>query len=98
MELVDKQGGRHIAQLQGAGDAHQPFPVAGQVLGVDLPGELEGGVSHVQALDFAQLLVADIAQAGREFETQQVEKGKHQVGIAGRVSGVFQDFEFRFVA
>ena len=43
-------------------------------------------------------MVGQIAQAGRELQAQQIEKGKHDVGVAVRVGGVLEQGQLRFVA
>lgn len=60
--------------------------------------EFEGGVAQLAAFDAAEALVGQVAQAGRELQAQQIEEGKHDIGVAVRVGGVFEQGQLCFVA
>ena len=62
------------------------------------PVKCRARIGQLSASDAAPLLVADVAQAGRILQAQQIEQAENEVGVAVRVGSVFQQGQFRFVA
>ena len=98
LELGDKEGSSNPAQLERSRHAQHIVPVAKDQPGFEgAPDEPANILIANAGVEPVELLISQVAQAGRELQTQQVEQTENQIRVASRVGSVLRNRQFGFV-
>ena len=87
-----------MAVSNGGGHAQHVVPAVDESVGFDrVPEEPSRGRVATGCGETPQSLIGEVADPGRESQTDEVKQAEDEVGIPCRVGGVFLDVEIRFV-